>query len=193
MKAKNLNASSQKTRRLIKDTFAELLYEKRDINKITVTELVQRAQLNRSTFYSHYDDVRSVAEDIKAETLTAFFDHKKLMTVMDIDLFFDDIYVYIKKNDDLFRLIFQSDEVTRFVIHLGNLCKDKIYEAVNSDRTIQDKYLLELEVSAFSDGIAMQFIRYYHGDYPVTLEEIIACGKMWSKSMIARRAFISIG
>ena len=67
MKAKNLNASSVKTRNLIRDTFAELLYEKKNINKITVTELVQRADINRSTFYSHYDDVRHVAEDIKAE------------------------------------------------------------------------------------------------------------------------------
>ena len=64
MKAKNLNASSVKTRNLIRDTFAELLYEKKNINKITVTELVQRADINRSTFYSHYDDVRHVAEDI---------------------------------------------------------------------------------------------------------------------------------
>ena len=78
MKAKNLNASSVKTRNLIRDTFAELLYEKKNINKITVTELVQRADINRSTFYSHYDDVRHVAEDIKAETLKAFFENKIL-------------------------------------------------------------------------------------------------------------------
>ena len=31
MKAKNLNASSVKTRNLIRDTFAELLYEKKNI------------------------------------------------------------------------------------------------------------------------------------------------------------------
>ena len=45
MKAKNLNASSVKTRNLIRNTFAELLYEKKNINKITVTELVQRADI----------------------------------------------------------------------------------------------------------------------------------------------------
>ena len=74
-------------------------------------------------------------------------------------------------------MIFISDEVTNFVRHLGNICKGRIYEAVNKDDSIRDKHLLELEVSAFSDGIAMQFIRYYHNDYNVTLEEIIECGK----------------
>ena len=158
MKAKNLNASSVKTRNLIRDTFAELLYEKKNINKITVTELVQRADINRSTFYSHYDDVRHVAEDIKAETLKAFFENKTISNVHDIEPFFDEIYAYIKKNDSFFRLIFISDEVTNFVRHLGNICKGRIYEAVNKDDSIRDKHLLELEVSAFSDGIAMQFI-----------------------------------
>lgn len=86
MKAKNLNASSVKTRNLIRDTFAELLYEKKNINKITVTELVQRADINRSTFYSHYDDVRHVAEDIKAETLKAFFENKTISMYMTLNL-----------------------------------------------------------------------------------------------------------
>ena len=132
MKAKNLNASSVKTRNLIRDTFAELLYEKKNINKITVTELVQRADINRSTFYSHYDDVRHVAEDIKAETLKAFFENKTISNVHDIEPFFDEIYAYIKKNDSFFRLIFISDEVTNFVRHLGNICKRRIYEAVKT-------------------------------------------------------------
>ena len=145
MKAKNLNASSVKTRNLIRDTFAELLYEKKNINKITVTELVQRADINRSTFYSHYDDVRHVAEDIKAETLKAFFENKTISNVHDIEPFFDEIYAYIKKNDSFFRLIFISDEVTNFV-------------------------------------------RYYHNDYNVTLEEIIECGKLWCRTMIERRS-----
>lgn len=188
MKAKNLNASSEKTRSLIRDTFAELLYEKKNINKITVTELVQRADINRSTFYSHYDDVRHVAEDIKAETLKAFFENKTISNVHDIEPFFDEIYAYIKKNDSFFRLIFISDEVTNFVRHLGNICKGRIYEAVNKDDSIRDKHLLELEVSAFSDGIAMQFIRYYHNDYNVTLEQIIECGKLWCRTMIERRS-----
>lgn len=118
----------------------------------------------------------------------AFFENKTISNVHDIEPFFDEIYAYIKKNDSFFRLIFISDEVTNFVRHLGNICKGRIYEAVNKDDSIRDKHLLELEVSAFSDGIAMQFIRYYHNDYNVTLEEIIECGKLWCRTMIERRS-----
>ena len=78
--------------------------------------------------------------------------------------------------------IYESKEPERFI------CKRRIYEAVNKDESIRDKHLLELEVSAFSDGIAMQFIRYYHNDYNVTLEQIIECGKLWCRTMIERRS-----
>ena len=69
MKAKNVNRSSIKTRVLIKSTFAEMLSEKKEINKISVTELVKRADINRGTFYSHYDDVYSVAEDYENDAM----------------------------------------------------------------------------------------------------------------------------
>ena len=98
MKVKNLNNSSFKTKTLIKDTFAEILYEQRNIHKISVTELVRRANINRSTFYSHYDDIWQVAEDIKNETMKAFFANKAINKIDDILPFFDEIYKYIKKS-----------------------------------------------------------------------------------------------
>ena len=188
MKARDLNASSFKTKHLIKDTFAELLHEKRNISKISVTELVKRANINRSTFYSHYDDIWHDAEDIKAETMKAFFENKMISGLADIEPFFDEIYQYIKKNDNLFRLIFISDEVAGFVQRLGRICKNKIYTAVLNDPAVVNKNLLELEISTFSDGMAMQFIRYYHNDFDVSLENIIEFAKIWSREMIHRRA-----
>lgn len=43
MKVKNLNHSSEKTKKLIKNTFAELMKENQELSKVTVTELVNRA------------------------------------------------------------------------------------------------------------------------------------------------------
>ena len=41
------------TRRVIKESFLALLHEK-PINKITVKEVCEAAEINRATFYSHY-------------------------------------------------------------------------------------------------------------------------------------------
>ena len=49
--------SALRSRKWIRQAFMELLREK-DFEKITVTDIVNRADINRSTFYAHYPDVR---------------------------------------------------------------------------------------------------------------------------------------
>ena len=50
MKVRCLNSSALKTRNIIKDTFAKMINEKKQLEKITITELVNRAGITRSTF-----------------------------------------------------------------------------------------------------------------------------------------------
>ena len=45
-----------KTRRSIKEAFMELILMK-PVNKITVTELAERAEISKGTFYLHYLDI----------------------------------------------------------------------------------------------------------------------------------------
>ena len=52
--------SAIRSKRMIKQAFLSLIKEK-DISKITVTELVERADLNRATFYAHYPDIYGVS------------------------------------------------------------------------------------------------------------------------------------
>lgn len=61
-KAKNRNAL--RTRRLICNAFWELLDEKK-YEKITVTDITKRANINRTTFYNHFPDVYGIVEDIQ--------------------------------------------------------------------------------------------------------------------------------
>lgn len=60
--------SSVRSRRMIREAFLELLDEK-EFGKITVTDITNRADLNRSTFYAHYPDVRGVVEEIQDEII----------------------------------------------------------------------------------------------------------------------------
>ncbi len=57
-----------KTKKAIKDAFYTLL-EKKPIEKITVTELTNLAQIGRMTFYLHYADIYALNEDIENEIL----------------------------------------------------------------------------------------------------------------------------
>lgn len=60
-----------KTRKAITNALLQLLSEK-SLDEITITELTQRADVNRKTFYLHYNCINEVAEEINAR-LTADF------------------------------------------------------------------------------------------------------------------------
>ena len=64
------------TRTVIEDSLIDLLREK-PMNAITVSELCAKADVNRSTFYAHYDDLPDLLGTIENETfswLSATFD-----------------------------------------------------------------------------------------------------------------------
>ena len=60
--------SAIRSRRFIRQAFMDLLKEKK-FEKITVTDIVNRADINRSTFYAHYADVRGLVEEIRSEAV----------------------------------------------------------------------------------------------------------------------------
>lgn len=61
--------NAERTKRWIRRTFTEMMAEKRDIEKITVTELARRADISKTTFYYHYDDIYAVAEEFENELI----------------------------------------------------------------------------------------------------------------------------
>ncbi|MBR3949442.1 MAG: TetR/AcrR family transcriptional regulator [Oscillospiraceae bacterium] len=53
--------SAARSRALIRDALADLLTEK-PLDKITVTDVVKQAGVNRGTFYAHYTDIPDVIQ-----------------------------------------------------------------------------------------------------------------------------------
>ena len=60
--------SAQRSRKLIRQAFLALLKEK-PFDKITITDIVTRADLNRSTFYAHYPDIYGIVEELEDEVV----------------------------------------------------------------------------------------------------------------------------
>ena len=54
----------KRTRNAIQSAFSKLILEK-ELNKITVKELCELADINKSTFYLHYRDIYDLAEQYK--------------------------------------------------------------------------------------------------------------------------------
>lgn len=60
--------SAIRSRKMIRHAFVELVLEK-DLEKITVKNIVERAEVSRGTFYAHYSDILAVIEEIENELM----------------------------------------------------------------------------------------------------------------------------
>ncbi|KRN97314.1 hypothetical protein IV55_GL000242 [Furfurilactobacillus siliginis] len=62
---------AMRTKRNITDAFTQLLAEK-DFDKITVAEIAERADINRRTFYLHYEDIYALLDELENTLVTEF-------------------------------------------------------------------------------------------------------------------------
>ena len=61
------------TKQTIRDSLFELMKET-PVEKITVKELCAAADINRATFYAHYDTLTTLLEEIEVEKSRELFD-----------------------------------------------------------------------------------------------------------------------
>lgn len=62
------NRSARRTRALIEQAFLELIGQK-PIRKVTVQELIDRANIARTTFYLHYHDIPDLVDSVEQTLL----------------------------------------------------------------------------------------------------------------------------
>lgn len=67
-KALTESRRTQYTQRALQDALIELLTDK-PLSRITVRELCEKADVNRSTFYAHYRDTASLLHDIEKDAI----------------------------------------------------------------------------------------------------------------------------
>lgn len=67
-KALTESRRTQYTQRALQDALIELLTDK-PLSRITVRELCEKADVNRSTFYAHYRDTASLLHDIEEDAI----------------------------------------------------------------------------------------------------------------------------
>lgn len=99
MNVKN-NRRHRETIEKIEKAFVSLLKDN-DLNKISITELCDTAEVDRSTFYANYEDVSALANEVSAKI------EKQLKEQPHTDGEFAWIFEYIKVNQDMFKVYFK--------------------------------------------------------------------------------------
>lgn len=111
------------TRRMIKDALIFLMEEK-DFSKISISDICTKADINRSTFYSHYKDTREVISDIEDDIISRFpviegYDNDFRLAIRSIFAFIKDnseliTIMVVKRRDDSFMEKIIKTALTRY-------------------------------------------------------------------------------
>lgn len=141
--SKPVDRRVRKTKKLLKQGLIALLMEK-DINAISINELVNRIDINRGTFYLHYRDLHDllhqIEDEIMQELTTILNDYSAVEMKDENLLFFTDILQYIEKNADLFRLLLSQNGDMAFIRKLKKTVEENCFEHIKQIYQVDNPY-----------------------------------------------------
>lgn len=167
--------SAVRSRKMIRQAFMELLKEK-EFEKITVTDIVKRADINRSTFYAHYPDVFGVIDEIQQEVLDYT---QKVLDKINFNNFFENPKPILKEivkiaedNHELYRLLSSSNMLVKQLQKLKMLLIERTIKTIEVPPGYAEPFEFEFMVRFFMGGVVDVYTQWLNGEMDTSLEEL---------------------
>ena len=122
------------TKKIIKETFLSLL-SKKDIKKITISELCETADINRATFYRYYLDIYDLLDNIQKEfekELKEAYVPKNENEKNIIDFSKAMLNVFLK-NKELVKILFNTNNNIYFLHNILEIAYERCKERWEKD------------------------------------------------------------
>ena len=140
---KSSDRRTLKTKKAIFQAFSELLKEK-ELRKITVQEIVDKADISRVTFYKYYLDVYDLYDKIESELLTNIGLITLQLADKTFNEFFKELINYVYNSRATFEMVF-SPNVT-------NKLRDKLSRIIEG--ILKKIYSEKLGISIDNEDLA---------------------------------------
>lgn len=174
MAEKQVSRRTKRTRKLIEDALMSLMLEKR-YDKITVQDIIDRADVGRSTFYAHFDG--------KEDLLTSDFEQlfSSLSQQMDTDqgdnnevFSTTDLFKHIQAHHGLYKALVWGRGVA-LIFKQGNIILSRIFER-RLIRLVDDGEELKVPIPVLANHLAGSFLTllkwWLDNNMPHTPEEM---------------------
>lgn len=124
-----MDIRTEKTENAIKSAFLELR-AKRPLEKITVKELCALARINKSTFYTHYQDIYALSEKLEKEVVDFILQSSvegQDYSVKNLDILTRNLYMVCLANSSLINIVFSGKNKSRLADCLEEEVKKMIW------------------------------------------------------------------
>lgn len=169
------NRSARRSRRMIRQAFTELLGE-REFHKITVVDIVERADLNRSTFYAHYPDIYGIVDEMQEEIINRnmeLFQSIEFRNILkDPKPYLQCIAATMEENLGLMRKLGLTENIQRKSGKLQQLMETDIMDHSDIPQEVRQSSLFAIRVHFFMGGIMNTYQRWAEGKLSCTLDQV---------------------
>lgn len=130
MQGQNVDRRIRRTKKMLLQGLTKLMSEKK-ISNITVKELTDLADVNRSTFYLYYKDIFDMVEQIETEMLTDFIStaqkfFKEPSIYNNLVSFFTYLFEFVQQNAELCKILLGPDGDYTFIEKLKHTIKQSL-------------------------------------------------------------------
>ncbi len=165
--------SAIRSRKLINAALADLLHEK-PLDKITVTDVVNRAGINRGTFYAHYADIPDVINHLIQQTFANIQEvlSEQPMQLADMPhVLLARIQILLESDSEFIQKVMTSSAATLMREQLTGVVLEYLlqHEADFSSGN-HEEYVLTIRFCA--GGLGNLYHDWFSGQLPMTLTEL---------------------
>ncbi|MCC2088721.1 TetR family transcriptional regulator C-terminal domain-containing protein [Mammaliicoccus sciuri] len=173
----------RKSKRAIKQAFIQLLKEN-NLDRITIQQISDLADVNRGTFYLNYEDKYALLDEMEneqIEKIKGFVDIRKMdLSTKTSDRFIEEfankiiknVITHIEHNMEFYQVILNLERKTQIEEQLADIIRSNIKHLIgNKDNVfgIPENYYLSYVV-----GSMMSMIKYWVSDENrVSVEELV--------------------
>ena len=175
MNVKN-NQRTRISKVLLKNALLDLLAEKKSVEKISVRELCEKAELNRSTFYAHYSEPRDLLDETEDEVLAAAAEHLfKIGKANDKNAadYILSFLRYIKSNGKTFRILLVDAADSAFRKKFIRESTGKIVDSFDITLQASEEQYVYSYILNGSSSVIIQWIRSGYAIDEAALVELL--------------------
>ena len=146
-KTKNMNRSTRRTRAAIQKAMLAAMDEK-PISSITVQEIINTANVCRTTFYAHYEDINDLVKSIGDEIIDQVGANIQSISISsdnlnELPVFTSILNAYYEHADTIRLLISENGDPT-----FNERMQERIYQAMMKSWMKNDCYITRIMSSA---------------------------------------------
>lgn len=119
------------TRKAIRESFLELL-RKKPVSRVTVKEICEMSEINRSTFYKHYSDPLDVLEKMEEEILEKLADSLQ-PALSDMRAYLDLVLLQMETQGNVYRLLASERGDMAFPTKIFECCYKTVFPRFGSN------------------------------------------------------------